>query len=69
MPSYPGLPERGLFRLCRQPIYLAFACTLWTVPLWTPDQLLLAVVLTIYCLAGPLFKEARFASRFGQAFS
>ena len=68
-PAYPGMPAGGLFRYCRQPIYLAFACTLWTVPLWTPDQLLLAVVLTIYCLAGPLFKEARFASRFGQAFS
>ena len=67
-PAYPGMPARGLFRFCRQPIYLAFALTLWTVPVWTPDQLLLALTLTAYCLIGPLFKEARFARVFGQAF-
>ena len=68
-PRYPGLPTGGLFRLCRQPIYLAFACTLWTVPLWTPDQLAVAVTLTAYCLIGPLFKEARFARLFGESFA
>jgi len=68
-PQYPGMPVGGLFRLCRQPIYLAFALTLWTVPTWTPDQLVIAVVLTLYCLIGPLFKEARFARQFGQAFT
>jgi methanethiol S-methyltransferase len=67
-PVYPGLPTGGLFRFCRQPIYLAFACTLWTVPRWTPDQLVIATVLTCYCLIGPLFKEARFSRMFGQAF-
>jgi ubiquinone biosynthesis O-methyltransferase len=66
---YPGMPSTGLFRLCRQPIYLAFALTLWTVPTWTPDQLALAVSLTAYCLIGPLFKEARFARLFGMAFA
>ena len=30
----------------------------------TPDQLLIATGLTAYCLVGPLFKEARFASGF-----
>ena len=68
-PAYPGMPVHGLFRYCRQPIYLAFALTLWTVPTWTPDQLMLAVPLTAYCLIGPLFKEARFARVFGQAFA
>jgi ubiquinone biosynthesis O-methyltransferase len=67
-PHYPGMPKRGLFRLCRQPIYVAFALTLWTVPMWTPDQLVIAIVLTSYCLIGPLFKEARFTRAFGQAF-
>ena len=67
-PAYPGMPRGGLFRLCRQPIYLAFACTLWTVPTWSPDQLIVAISLTAYCLIGPLFKEARFSQRFGQAF-
>jgi len=59
-PFYPPMPAGGLFRLCRQPIYLSFALTLWTVPVWTPDQLFLAVSLTCYCLIGPLFKEERF---------
>jgi ubiquinone biosynthesis O-methyltransferase len=68
-PKYPGMPTRGLFRLCRQPIYLAFTCTVWTVPIWTPDQLFIACGLTAYCLIGPLFKEARFARLFGQKFS
>jgi ubiquinone biosynthesis O-methyltransferase len=68
-PAYPGMPTRGLFRLCRQPIYLAFTCTVWTVPVWTPDQLLIATGLTAYCLIGPLFKEARFTRLFGQKFT
>ncbi len=68
-PRYPPMPSTGLFRLCRQPIYLAFALTLWTVPTWTPDQLALAIPLAAYCLIGPLFKEARFSKIFGQAFA
>ena len=68
-PVFPGMPMRGLFRWSRQPIYLAFACTVWTVPNWTPDQLVIAVVLTGYCLIGPLFKEARFLKIYGAAFA
>ncbi len=68
-PVYPAMPASGLFRLSRQPIYVAFALTLWTVPTWTPDQLVLALVLTLYCLVGPLFKEARFQRIHGDAFN
>jgi ubiquinone biosynthesis O-methyltransferase len=68
-PKYPDMPTRGLFRLCRQPIYLAFTCTVWTVPVWTPDQLFIASGLTAYCIIGPLFKEARFTRLFGQKFT
>ena len=68
-PVYPPMPSRGLFRLCRQPIYLAFALTLWTVPTLTPDQLCVALVLTAYCVLGPVFKEARFRRVFGAAFA
>ncbi|HEX7110375.1 MAG TPA: bifunctional 2-polyprenyl-6-hydroxyphenol methylase/3-demethylubiquinol 3-O-methyltransferase UbiG [Aestuariivirga sp.] len=68
-PKYPGMPTRGLFRLCRQPIYLAFTCTVWTVPVWTPDQLFIASGLTAYCIIGPLLKEARFTRLFGQKFT
>ncbi|MBO0866334.1 MAG: hypothetical protein J2P16_14820, partial [Mycobacterium sp.] len=67
-PIYPKMPQNGLFRLIRQPIYVAFALTLWTVPTWTPDQLVVAIALTIYCLMGPLLKEARFRRIYGSAF-
>jgi protein-S-isoprenylcysteine O-methyltransferase Ste14 len=67
-PRYPKMPETGLFRFIRQPIYVAFAFTLWTVPTWTPDQLVVAIALTIYCLMGPLLKEARFRRIYGSAF-
>jgi protein-S-isoprenylcysteine O-methyltransferase Ste14 len=67
-PVFPDMPTDGLFRLIRQPIYVSFALTLWTVPVWTPDQLALATVLTTYCLAAPRLKEKRFARRYGARF-
>jgi protein-S-isoprenylcysteine O-methyltransferase Ste14 len=67
-PVFPDMPTLGLFRLIRQPIYVAFALTLWTVPVWTPDQLALAVSLTAYCLLAPRLKERRFAARYGARF-
>lgn len=65
---YPKMPQAGLFKFCRQPIYVAFTLTLWTVPTWTPDQLALAVALTAYCVVAPLFKEARYRHIYGAAF-
>ncbi len=67
-PVFPDMPTQGLFRLIRQPIYVAFALTLWTVPVWTPDQLVLAVCYSGYCLAAPRLKERRFAARYGDRF-
>lgn len=67
-PIFPDMPTQGLFRLIRQPIYVAFSLTLWTVPVWTPDQLALAISLTAYCLAAPRLKERRFAARYGERF-
>ncbi len=58
----------GLFRVIRQPIYVAFALTLWTVPVWTPDQLVIALAYTAYCLLAPMLKERRFATRYGARF-
>ena len=66
---FPPLPQTGLFRLCRQPIYLGFAMTLWTGPVWTPDRLLLATIWSAYCVIGPLRKEQRFARIHGEAFT
>lgn len=67
-PVFPDMPTGGLFSIVRQPIYVAFALTLWTVPVWTPDQLALAVTLTAYCLAAPKLKERRFEKRYGESF-
>lgn len=68
-PAFPDMPTTGLFRLIRQPIYAAFALTLWTVPTWTPDQLVLAVCLTAYCVLAPILKERRFAARYDNRFA
>jgi methanethiol S-methyltransferase len=68
-PVFPDMPQTGLFRLMRQPIYVAFALTLWTVPVWTPDQLALAIAYTSYCLLAPKLKEQRFAKIYGKRFS
>ncbi|MEM6826228.1 MAG: isoprenylcysteine carboxylmethyltransferase family protein [Pseudomonadota bacterium] len=67
-PRFPDMPTTGLFRVIRQPIYVAFALTLWTVPVWTPDQSALAVTLTTYCLLAPRRKERRFHARYGDRF-
>jgi protein-S-isoprenylcysteine O-methyltransferase Ste14 len=67
-PKFPDMPTRGLFAVIRQPIYVAFALTLWTVPVWTPDQLAVAITLTAYCLLAPRLKERRFHARYGNRF-
>ncbi|MEL7297446.1 MAG: isoprenylcysteine carboxylmethyltransferase family protein [Pseudomonadota bacterium] len=68
-PVYPDMPTSGLFRRVRQPIYVSFALTMWTVPVWTPDQLVLATVWTLYCLLAPILKERRLTRRYGQRFT
>jgi len=65
---FPDMPQGGFFRLIRQPIYVAFALTLWTVPVWTPDQLAVALCFTAYCLMAPRRKEARFAMIYRERF-
>lgn len=65
---YPDMPTTGLFRFTRNPIYVSFALTTWTVPVWTPDQLLVAVALTSYCVLGPILKEARYRRIHGARF-
>ena len=67
-PVFPDMPTQGLFGLIRQPIYVAFALTLWTPPVWTPDQLVLTITFTAYCLLAPRLKERRFAARYGARF-
>jgi protein-S-isoprenylcysteine O-methyltransferase Ste14 len=68
-PRFPDMPTTGLFRWVRQPIYVAFALTLWSVPTWTPDQLAVAISYTAYCVVAPLHKERRFSRLFGERFA
>lgn len=68
-PVFPDMPETGLFRIIRQPIYVGFALTLWTVPVWTPDQFVLAASYTAYCFFAPLLKERRFTAFYGARFA
>jgi protein-S-isoprenylcysteine O-methyltransferase Ste14 len=65
-PVYEGFPTGGSFRYCRQPVYAAFALTLWTSPVLTPDRLALAVLWTGYCVLGPRLKEQRYLDRYGE---
>jgi len=67
--QFPPFAQRGLFALCRQPIYLGFALTLWTGPVWTPDRLVLATIWSAYCVFGPLHKERRYLRRHGADFA
>lgn len=67
--KYPSFSEHGLFRLCRQPVYLAFAAVLWSGPVWTLDHLVIAVVWSSYCFLGPRWKERRYLARHGEAFA
>ncbi|MEM9725231.1 MAG: isoprenylcysteine carboxylmethyltransferase family protein [Pseudomonadota bacterium] len=67
-PVFPDMPTTGLFRVIRQPIYVAFALTLWATPMWTPDQLAVALTYTAYCLLAPRLKERRFERQYGERF-
>lgn len=68
-PRFPDMPTRGTFAIVRQPIYVSFALTLWLVPVWTPDQLSLAVAWTAYCVLAPRLKERRFLKIYGERFA
>ncbi len=67
-PAKVRLSRSGTFRYVRQPVYVAFALTLWTGPVWTPDHLAIAVMWTAYCVFGPLLKERRYLQFYGEAF-
>lgn len=68
-PRFAGFPTHGLFRHVRQPVYVGFALTLWTGPVWTPDRLALALGWTAYCVLGPRLKERRYLRRHGEAYA
>jgi len=63
IPRFKPFPTRGLYRFTRQPVYVAFVCTLWSSPVLTVDGILLGALWTFYCLVGPLHKESRILAR------
>ncbi len=65
---YKPFSTHGLYRFVRQPIYISFALLLWLTSAWTPDQLVLALAWTGYCVIGAALKEKRFIRYFGDAF-
>ncbi len=67
-PVYPPMPERGTFKLVRQPIYLAFLLILLTSRSGTLDRIVLTGAWGAYLLLAPLLKERRFAAYYGSAF-
>lgn len=69
MPSFAAFVPRGTFRWVRQPIYVAFALTLWTAPVWTADHVLIATAWTFYCVFAPLLKEKRYLAWHGETFA
>jgi protein-S-isoprenylcysteine O-methyltransferase Ste14 len=66
--NFPPMPEHGLFRIIRHPIYFSFAVILWCSPYFTADKLILAISYSIYCFFAPILKEKRFLSIYGQKF-
>jgi protein-S-isoprenylcysteine O-methyltransferase Ste14 len=67
-PAFGAFPQHGLFRACRQPVYLAFATTLWTGPVLSVDRVALALAWSAYCAVGPLLKEGRYRTWYGDAY-
>ena len=67
-PAFDVFPQRRTFAICRQPIYLAFALILWTAPVWSLDRVLFAAAWTLYCVIGPLRKEARYLHFYGDRY-
>jgi protein-S-isoprenylcysteine O-methyltransferase Ste14 len=68
-PQFRDFAPRGTFRWVRQPVYVAFALTLWTGPIWTIDHFLIAFVWTTYCVLAPRHKERRYSARYGERFA
>ncbi|MEZ5278196.1 MAG: FAD-dependent monooxygenase [Opitutaceae bacterium] len=68
IPVYRPFAQEGLYRHVRQPIYISFALILWFAADWTPDQLVMALGWTGYCLVGAILKERRYLRYFGESF-
>ena len=66
--KYPNMPNFGLFRIIRHPIYFSFSIILWLSPYFTVDKIIVAIIYTFYCVSAPLFKERRFVAIYGEKF-
>ena len=66
--KYPKMPNFGLFRIIRHPIYFSFSIILWSSPYFTVDKIIVAIIYTFYCVIAPLFKERRLVAIYGEQF-
>lgn len=67
-PRYPSFPTKGLYSICRHPVYFAMALVSCTGPVWNIDHAVIACVFTTYCVVGPILKERRLEKYFGAEF-
>jgi protein-S-isoprenylcysteine O-methyltransferase Ste14 len=68
-PRYPSFPTKGLYTICRHPVYFAMALVSCTGPVWNIDHAVIACVFTTYCVVGPMLKERRVEKHFGAEFA
>ena len=67
-PEYRSFPDGGVYRFCRQPIYLSYILILVSSPHWTLDRMMIALIWGSYCILGAIAKERRFLQFFGEEF-
>jgi len=69
-PATPGEAFRTplLYRIVRHPLMLGFLVVFWAAPVMSAGHLLLAVVMTLYILAGLQLEERDLIARFGAAY-
>ncbi len=59
---------RGPYRLVRHPLYTAALVYLWACPHCTADRLLLALLWTVWMVAGARWEERDLVERFGEPY-
>ena len=67
-PYYGPFPQGGLYKVCRHPVYFAMAAVSCTGPVWNLDHAILSGIFITYCIVGPMLKDRRFATMYGDAF-
>lgn len=56
----------GPYQWVRHPLYLGILLVIWSVPVFSPDQLIFAGGFTVYILIGASYEERDLVRRFGE---